>query len=71
MASRCLESSSTGGWKRTKFLLLLEATGYVCIHFTIQLMSNSVLFQATIYKCNDDGSMKALQAYSDADVGVV
>ena len=24
--------------------------------------------QATIYKCNDDGTMKALQAYSDTDV---
>lgn len=26
--------------------------------------------QATIYKCNDDGTLKALQAYSDTDVSV-
>ena len=26
--------------------------------------------QATVYKCNSDGTITALQAYSDADVSV-
>ena len=28
----------------------------------------SVLLQATVYRCNEDGTITVLQAYSDADV---
>ncbi len=70
MGCLSLVSNSIGPKETLTSLPLSGATG--CVNLIRGLPSIYVCppLQATVYKCNDDGSIAPTQAYSDTDVSL-